>query len=224
MSSVKGKIVRLLGDAVLQRARVVAADEVAPGFRRISLQGEGLQPLPGNKLQILLPSDDVRTYTPIAAREGVVLLGWQHAGGPGARWISDVEVGAEVRFVGPQRSLELPAGPVILLGDETSVAVAASFEVARPGQVHAIFQGGSVDALRAAAEAMGLRPAHVSSSGDTISAVEAVLASQAALPGASVALTGGSEFVLAVRAALRERGVRDIKLKTYWIPGRMGLD
>jgi NADPH-dependent ferric siderophore reductase len=224
MSSAKGKIVRFLGDVVLRRARVVAADEVAPGFRRISLHGEGLQPQAGNKLQILLPSDDVRTYTPIAAREGVVLLGWQHAGGPGARWISDVKVGTEVCFVGPQRSLELPAGPVILIGDETSVAVAASFEVSRPGQVHAILQGGSVDALRAAAEAVGLWPAHVSPHGDTTSVVDAVLASQAALPGASIALTGGAEFVLAVRAALRERGVRDIKLKTYWIPGRTGLD
>jgi NADPH-dependent ferric siderophore reductase len=224
MASAKGKLVRLLGGVLLRRARVAAVEEVGPGFRRISLRGDGLPPEPGSKLQILLPSDDMRTYSPIASPEGAVLLGWRHAGGPGARWISDVELGTEVRFVGPQRSLVLPAGPVILVGDETSVAVAASFEVSRPGQVHAVLEGDSVDAVRAAAAAVDLRPAHVAPRGDTAGVLDAILAARAASPRAIVALTGGSELVIATRAALRERGVRDLKTKTYWIPGRSGLD
>lgn len=140
MSSAKGRMVRFLGGVLLREARVVAADEVGPGFRRLRLQGERLRAAPGNKLQILLPSDDVRTYTPIPTPEGASLLGWCQAGGPGARWISEVKVGDEVRFLGVQRSLELPAGPVILVGDETSVAVAASFEASRPGEVHAMMR------------------------------------------------------------------------------------
>ena len=43
-------------------------------------------------------------------------------------------------------------------------------------------------------------------------------------PNAIVALTGGSELVVAVRDALRDAGVRSIKTKTYWIPGKRGLD
>ena len=42
--------------------------------------------------------------------------------------------------------------------------------------------------------------------------------------GAIVALTGGSTLIVAVRDALRRDGVANIKTKTYWIPGRTGLD
>jgi NADPH-dependent ferric siderophore reductase len=135
-----------------------------------------------------------------------------------------VQPGTEVRFAGPQRSLELPAGPVIVVGDETSVAVAASFEVERHGQVHAVFQAGSVDDVRAAAERVGLGQIAVVPRGDVAATVEAVVAARANVPGAVVGLTGGSELVLAVRSALRARGINNIKTKTYWIPGKRGLD
>lgn len=225
MSSAKGKFARLLGGFFLRSARVTAAEDVAPGFRRIALRGDAPPPLPGNKLQILLPSDDVRTYTPIASEDGTtLLLGWKHAGGPGARFVSEVEVGTQLRFVGPQRSLDLAAGPVIFVGDETSVAAAASFERSRPGQVHAVLCGQSPEALRAAAESVGLRPSHALPRGDIEGVVAAVLQGREAAPGATIALSGGSELILAVRAALRQRGITGIKTKTYWIPGKTGLD
>src|SRR5690349_8550017 len=155
MPSAKGKFARLFGSLFLRSARVTAAEDVGPGFRRIVLVGDAPKPPPGSKIQILLPSDDVRTYTPIAGDGGtMVFLGWKHAGGPGARFISEVEVGTEVRFVGPQRALDLAEGPIIVVGDETSVATMASFEVARPGGVQAILCGQSVDALRVAAESV----------------------------------------------------------------------
>lgn len=223
MSSSKGKIARLLGGLLLRRANIVNADDVG-GFRRIVLRGGGATPRAGTKVQMLLPSDDMRTYTPIASSDGMVLLGWKHAGGPGARWLSEVAAGGEVRFVGPQRSLDLRAGPIVFVGDETSVAVAAGFEGERPGQVRAIFQANSVDEVRTAAEAVGLRPISVVPRGETDHLVEAVAAAHAADRHAVVALTGGSELVLAVRSGLRQRGIRDIKTKTYWIPGKRGLD
>lgn len=223
MSSVKGKLLRL-GSALLRRASVVACKEVA-GFRHVTLRSDAPRPAPGTKLQLLLPTDDVRTYTPIAGDDGaMVLLGWMHAGGPGARWISQVAVGSELPFAGPQRSLELPDGPVVIVGDETSVAVAASYAAARPGQVHAILQGSSPDELRAAAESVGLRPAHVSARGDTNGLVDAIASAHATAPSATLGLTGGSELIVAVRDALRTRGIRNIKTKAYWIPGKTGLD
>lgn len=60
--------------------------------------------------------------------------------------------------------------------------------------------------------------------GDTAATVSAVSAKRAASPDALVALTGGSELVTAVRDALRRDGVREVKTKAYWIPGRTGLD
>lgn len=78
MSSAKGKLVRLLGGAFLRRASVASAEDVG-GFRHVVLRGDMLKPGAGTKLQILLPSDDMRTYTPIASTDGVALLGWKHA-------------------------------------------------------------------------------------------------------------------------------------------------
>jgi hypothetical protein len=60
--------------------------------------------------------------------------------------------------------------------------------------------------------------------GDTRGTVAAVAAALAASPNAVAVLTGGSELVAGTRHALRDVGVRSIKTKTYWIPGRTGLD
>jgi NADPH-dependent ferric siderophore reductase len=224
MSSLKGKLLRL-GSALLRRASVVACSDVGSGFRHITLRSDAPRPGPGAKVQLLLPSDDVRTYTPIAGEDGaLVLLAWRHAGGPGARWISQVEVGSELPFAGPQRSLDLPQGDIVIVGDETSVGVAASYAADRAGQVHAILQGGSPDELRAAAESVGLQPTHVAARGDTNGVVDAIVAAHARAPHATVGLTGGSELIVAVRDALRSRGIHNIKTKAYWIPGRTGLD
>jgi NADPH-dependent ferric siderophore reductase len=211
---------------MLSRASVVACADAGAGFRRITLRGKTPRPAPGTKLQLLLPSDDVRTYSPIASREDgeIVLLGWKHAGGPGARWVAEVAVGSEVHFAGPQRSINLPRGPLVIVGDETSVGVAASYAAEWPGAVQAILQGLSPEELHTAAEAVGLRPAHVSARNDTSGLVEAVVAAHASSPQAAVVLTGGSELVVAVREALRTRGIRNIKTKAYWIPGKTGLD
>src|SRR5690606_30223336 len=110
----------------------------------------------GAKVQVLLPTDDVRTYTPIRAPEGMVLLGWKHAGGPGARWLASAREGDELPFVGPQRSLDLAPGQAVLIGDETSVGVAAALSADRPGQVHAVIQSDRPSDVRAAAAAVGL--------------------------------------------------------------------
>jgi NADPH-dependent ferric siderophore reductase len=226
MSSAKGKILRLLAGALLRRVRVSAAEDVAPGFRRITLQGDLPAPAPGSKVQLLLPSDDVRTYSPIATGEAGAfqLLGFTRAGGPGARWCAEVAVGAELSLAGPQRSLDPADGPLIVVGDETGVGVAAAFARARPGRVQAVLQGAAPEALRDAAASVGLKPAHLAERGATAEVVEAVVAARAREPSARVLLTGGSELLLAVRSGLKDRGVKDVGAKTYWVPGREGLD
>nr|PZN18807.1 MAG: hypothetical protein DIU78_22200 [Pseudomonadota bacterium] len=214
---------RLVSRFALARGTVTSA-HVVGGFQRLVLKSDAKKPAAGTKLQLLLPSDDVRTYSPIPSPDGIVLLGWTRAGGPGARWMSNARVGDVLPFVGPQRSLELAAGPVVLVGDETSVAVAAALAVERPGEVHAVIQSDTADGVRAAAESVGLRRLDVVPRGDTAATLEAVKAKLSRTPNAIVAVTGGSELVVAVRDALRRAGVTNVKTKTYWIPGKTGLD
>lgn len=225
MSSVKGKLVRLLGGFVLRGARVTAADSVGEGFRRIALQGAELRAQPGDKIQVLLPSDDVRTYTPIPSADGATLLGWRHASaGPGARWITEARAGDDIRFVGAQSSLSFPPGPLILVGDETSVAVAASFAAARSDLVQTLFEAQSPKDLRRAAQAVGLEPFQIVARADMAALVEAVVRARANAPAAAIGLTGGSVLVQALHAALRDRGIAPTRRKAYWVPGRTGLD
>ncbi|HMN43519.1 MAG TPA: siderophore-interacting protein [Povalibacter sp.] len=222
--SAKGKFARLLGNALLRRGRVVEVGDVAPGFRRLVFESDTPKPAAGMKVQVLLPADDMRTYTPVALERGIALLCRTHGSGPAARWLSQIKIGDELRFMGPQRSLSLDPGPVILVGDETSIATAAAFGIERPQQVHGVFLVASPEAAREAAKAVGLQSADFVATDDSTGAVNAIVARLAEMPGATVALTGGSPLVLAVRDALRERGVRNLKTKTYWIPGRAGLD
>lgn len=223
MSSIKGKLVRLVSRVALDRATVVSAESIG-GFRRLLLQTSAQTAAAGTKLQLLLPTDDVRTYTPIATPEGIVLLGWMHAGGPGARWMTNARPGDVLPFVGPQRSLVLDAGPVVLVGDETSVAVAAAFAVERPGQVHAVIQADAAADVPAAAASVGLTSIDVVPRRDTAATIEAVQSFLAQTPNAVVALTGGAELIVAARDELRRAGVTNLKGKAYWIPGRAGLD
>lgn len=223
MSSVKGKLARWLSGMMLERGTVVEVREVG-GFQRLVVRCGARGFAAGTKVQVLLPSDDMRTYTPIPDAEGMTLLGWKHAGGPAARWLASVRAGDEVPFLGPQRSLELEAGPAVIVGDETSVAVAAALASERPGLAHAILQSAASDDVRLAGESVGLRGIEVVPRADTRATVDAVLAKLAIAPDARVALTGGSELVVGVRDALRRAGVKSVRTKTYWIPGRAGLD
>ena len=222
--SIKGKMLRALS-GFLTEARVVKAEDVGSQFRRVVLHAEKPIPSvePGTKVQVLLPSDEVRTYSPIPSAEGLLLLAYRNAPGPGGAWARSVTAGDVVHFVGPQKSLLLPPGPVVMVGDETSVAVTAAFEAAEPGRVlRAVFEARDVEAVREAAHSVGLRDVHVSARGD-----HEAISESAAGAGSSetiIGLTGGSELVVGVRAQLREKGRPAVVTKTYWSPGRAGLD
>ncbi len=90
--------------------------------------------------------------------------------------MSNAREGEEVAFVGPQRSLVLDEGPVVLVGGETSVAVAAAFTHERRGHIRAVIQGRDAAGVHAAAEAVGLEHEDVVSPGDTAATVAAIVA------------------------------------------------
>lgn len=203
MSSTKGKLFRLLSNALLSQARVCAVERIG-AFVQIELDAvEGARP--GDKMQILLPSDDVRTYTPIVGSRPR-LLAYVHGDTPGPRWANTVKVNDVLTYKGPDRCIDLPPGPVTIVGDETSVATAIGYAIARPGLVTGLIEGEApFDDLRCFAR------------GD----YEAIAA---AVPSVgTVAITGGSALVQGVRDALRRRA-RAAKTKAYWAPGRVALD
>lgn len=233
MSSGKGRLLSFFGGLVLTEATITHNEALGP-YRRLSLRGEGLQAKtfePGDKLQLLLPGDDVRTYTPITwARGETSLLVFLHGETtPATRWAQAAAPGDVVRFIGPQRSLSLPPGPVVLIGDETSIAVAAALHLARPGQVEAVLSVADEDAARAAAAAVGLHsPTMLARGANTdvhhLAIADAARAAGAGASGVSVGLCGGAGLIQGVRAALRGRGVEGVRVKAYWAPGKVGLD
>lgn len=180
--------------------------------------------VPGSKVQLLLPSNDMRTYSPITELRGMVLLAWTRAGGPGSEWATQAKVGETLPFVGPQKSLEAGEGPVIIVGDETSVAIAAAFALDRPLKAYAVIQSDAPNEVREAGASIGLYGLDVVPCNDIAKMIMSIQRRLVAQPNASILLTGGSGLVIPAREALREVGVGNIKSKAYWVPGKTGVD
>ncbi|MFO0629256.1 MAG: siderophore-interacting protein [Polyangiales bacterium] len=211
----KGMILRWLGAVALREATVTALSRPAPRFLRVRLRGGVPRGEAGDKVQLLLPGDDVRTYTPFAwadegEAQGFSLLVFLHGDTPATRWARALQVGATVRFVGPQRALRLPEGPLLVVGDETSLAVAASYAETRPGQVEAVLEGDVPEAVLAD---LGIRA--------TVCAPGEAAARVVVHPGV-VGLTGSAALIQRTRDALAGR--RELRVKAHWIAGRAGID
>lgn len=224
MASTKGRIIRMVSGVALNRATVEGIENYG-GFVRLRMSCKDYaEYIPGSKIQLLLPSNDMRTYSPISELRGLVLLAWTGGGGPGSTWAARAKLGQTLPFVGPQKSLEADSGSVIVVGDETSLALAAAFALDRPLQAYAVIQSDAEKDARGAAASIGLVGMDVVSPGDLAAMVEVVRRRLLALPGATILLTGGSDLVISVREALRMAGVGNIKAKAYWVPGRVGVD
>lgn len=218
--STKGKLLSWLGGWALNELAVRAV-EAHGDFRWVSLEGELPGLLAGDKVQVLVGDDEVRTWTPIPAPGGASLLVYvREANTPGMRWIRGLAAGDRLRLLGPQRSLRPAAGPVVLVGDETSAAVGAALAVA--GDTRVILEVGAPEGARAALARVGLGDATLLTRPAPAGALLAAV--QAAGEGRSVALTGGAALVQRARDELRAAGRAPSALRTYWIEGRAGID
>jgi NADPH-dependent ferric siderophore reductase len=210
---------------LLHAGTVTEVLRLGTSFRRIQVRAPGARGWePGHKIQVLLPGDDVRTYTPIPAfeEEEMTLLVYLQGNSPASRWAQTVQEGDTMPFLGPQRSLSLPDGPVTLVGDATSIAVAAAYASARPGQAAAIFAVPPTLEVDAALASVGLNDARVFR-GPVDGALAEAVADAAVVAGGTIAITGGDALIREVRTALRARSVTP-RVKAYWIAGRAGLD
>ncbi len=227
-----------VGRFLFRASTVTDVVDVAPGFRRIHLEGEDLKDVgfePGDKLQIFLPGAGMRTYTPIhwdARRGSTTLLGFVHGDSPASRWIRRASVGDVCRFFGPRRSIRLTElGPeIVLFGDETSFALAraARLELGEAPLSLVLEVGSSADASPLLAD-LGLPNATLverrSNDGHLDALADALGAALAGRPAAALVMTGRARAIQEMRSRLGSTDkARRGKNKAYWSLGREGLD
>lgn len=249
MASGKGLLINALGGLVLRQGKVARAREVSPRLRWLSVQGDGLADLdwtPGDKVQVLLPQLDMRTFTPLA---------WDRSAGtvefllyrnqplaasmtaadevverPGTRFIRTVREGDPFRFVGPQRSLAVAADAAgVLFGDETSFAVALALRGAVKGPLACVFEVGDRKECIAALAELGLTDAvcveRRADESHLMEVNEELQRLLARLPDARLLMTGRAQAIQSLQARRRSAGQpRPYKTKAYWSLGRVGLD
>ncbi|WP_372084297.1 siderophore-interacting protein [Tistrella mobilis] len=237
-----GRIARTLQSWFMHPAQVAAVETLSPRFRLITLEGAALKDVSwtiGQKLQVAMGAGmTARTYTPIfwdAAAGRTQLLAYLHdheAGpdaAPASRWAAGLTAGAGCRVFGPRRSLDLTGagGPVVVFGDETSFAFAASLGAGGDADGH-LFEVTDVAASRLVLARMGLDGARVigRQAGDAHLAVAEAELARLAAGRVRFALTGKASSIQRMSRALKARGVpaARIRAKAYWAPGKTGLD
>jgi ferric-chelate reductase (NADPH) len=230
MASAKGLIL----DALLfitRAARVASTRDLGHGVRVITLENRALRDVswtPGDKIQLVLPTRDVRTFTPSRWANGELeLIAFDHGHGPGSVWSRGVTVGDELRFVGPQRSLRRSSRPTVLFGDETSYGLAIAFAGAR-APLASIFEVGSDSQVEVVRE-LGISPAicivRTPGDGHAGDVADAIARQMRAAPSSELVMSGRAQSIQLVRARLRSLGMTDRPSnKAYWSVGKVGLD
>lgn len=244
MASGKGLFINALGGLVLRQGQVTRTREVSPGFRWLEVGAAALRDIewtPGDKVQVLLPELDMRTYTPLAWNRATgttefLLYRNQPPGEspaaerPGTHWIRTVKQGDACRFVGPQRSLAVAASePVVLFGDETSFAVALALRGAATQPPACVFEVDSCREALAVLTEFGLPDAvciERAANDSHLTAVSEKL--QQLLVGRAdprLLMTGRAQAIAALQSRRRAAGQsRPFKTKAYWSLGKSGLD
>jgi NADPH-dependent ferric siderophore reductase len=241
MPNLKARILgSFIGERFLRVTRVHAVQDLAPKFRRVTLEGSWAAEVgdafgaAGQKVQIFHPEVGSRTYTPFdfeRATGRFSLLVYLHGETPGATWGRTVRVGEEVRLVGPQPSTSLDGltGPAALFGDETSFAVARTLrgvarlrdrctvrlEVASRSDAYPVAD--ALDIPRDSLVAKEPEETH-------LAPIARQLASAAPPGTGTVVLTGRASSIQKVREHLRAADHRKQTVRAYWADGKRGLD
>lgn len=235
MSGLAGRLADIAGGVMLDDTHVTGIGRLSPEFLRVELSAEVFRKatwVPGAKLQFRprRGSMNLRTYTPMswdAARGVTELLAYTHGDGPAAQWFGQVAQGQTCEVFGPRRSIDLRGeGPVLFVGDESSVALACALRTVSGDASH-VFEARDPAGLTEVLAQLGIaeRVTVVAKTADRADllrqAREAATQAQYTL-----VVTGDAATVHAVRRDCRgwERKPRQVKGKAYWAEGRAGLD
>lgn len=130
--NIKSIMLKILGPIILSESKILKNERLSPHFQLLSVKGKSLrkaQWIPGQKIQIKMKDDSMRSYTPTSwdPVAGVVqTLIFMHGNGPGALWARDALPASKATMLGPRKSLTLEANDKIILffGDETTFGLA----------------------------------------------------------------------------------------------------
>jgi len=227
-----------VGSPVVRRspahaARVVAAGQLTPRMRRVTVQADTMVAVairPAQDVELFLREEGgrrvKRRYTIRHARPATgeldldVLL---HGPGPGATWGATAQPGDGIEFQGPRGKLELTAADWhLLIGDESALpAIAAVCEALPPTEpaVALIEVGDESDELPLPSSAqvrwVHRRRAEIGTAALLRAAIDAVPVPRGA---GHAYLMGETRSMVALRAVLEARGIAHdaIFVKGYW--------
>ncbi|MBX3223057.1 MAG: siderophore-interacting protein [Labilithrix sp.] len=227
----------IVGRLLFREVTTLEIRDLGRSFRLVRFGGDALRSAtwePGDKMQIYLPGQGMRTYTPMTwdVDGGVAeLLVFVHGTSPGAEWGRRLRVGDRWQLFGPRRSIRGagPADPFVLFGDETSFGVARALTDAKgASRVRCVFEVNDVAESEAALAAVGVSgttlerqpaDAHLAATS------ERLIDELAAHPSAALVMTGRAQSIQLVRAHLKaKRALRAGTVKAYWSVGKTGLD
>jgi ferric-chelate reductase (NADPH) len=236
MTGLAERLADLASGVMLDNAQVTGLSHLSPEFIQVTLSTEAFRKatwVPGAKLQFRprRGSMNLRTYTPTTwdAAQGVTeLIAYTHGDGPAAQWFGRVTEGQTCEVFGPRRSIDLreTAGPVLFVGDESSVALACALRTVTGDASH-VFEARDPARLSHVLAQLGIaeRVAVVAKATDRVDLLRQArdAASQAPY---TLIVTGDAATVHAVRRDSRgwKHKPRHVKGKAYWAAGRTGLD
>ncbi|WP_030487010.1 siderophore-interacting protein [Micromonospora chokoriensis] len=236
MTGLAERLADLASGAMLHDAHVTGCSRLSAEFVRLELSAEAFRKstwVPGAKLQFRprRGSMSLRTYTPISwdADRGVTeLIAYAHGNGPAAQWLRRVTEGQTAEVFGPRRSIDLraAAGPVLFVGDETSVALACALRTVAADASY-VFEARDPTQLTDVLAQLGFteRVALVATAADRVDLLRRARDAAPETP-YTLVVTGDAATVHAMRRDSREweRKPRQVKGKAYWAEGRSGLD
>ncbi|WLD96321.1 siderophore-interacting protein [Agrobacterium leguminum] len=222
----------------LRPVYVASVSVLSPGFRHIELAGASLCGIgwsPGDKLQVKMDGGLAsRSYTPInwdAAIGRAELVCYCRGWGPGRDWVRTVKPDEALHVFGPRASIEIPVNqPVVLFGDETSVALALACQSAHTlSSLHTILEVSDADDIETMRGRLGLGLTELfpRQEGDAhLKAVVETLLRAGGVGNATFLLTGKASSIQTVMRALKASGIdsKRIRSKAYWATGKAGLD
>jgi NADPH-dependent ferric siderophore reductase len=221
MVSVKKLVVQSVGRWLLSDLTVDAVESPGANFRLVTVTG--LAPSrAGDKVQLVM-DDGMRTYTPFdhdGARTR--FLAHLRTGSTSERFRT-LRPGDRFQAFGPRGSIALDSltGRVIVVGDETSFALARSLTRVKV-EAHGVFLVHEADAatVLSAIDA----PVDAVLGADEVQGAVAAIAALTT-PDTTLVLSGRGRTIQALRAALVAAGVTaPQRVKAYWADGKRGLD
>ena len=185
-------------------------------------------------MQFHIDGRQFRTYTPFGwDGRSVSFLAYRHGDGPATTWLDQLQAGGTVHMIGPRSSLRLAdvTEAPIVVGDETSFAVAAAWDRhgALPAAAH-VFEVTAPDESRAVLDGLGLDGtstlvARADDDGHHPALGALVVEAIGRHPGSPLVCTGKAQTIRAVRGAVKDAGLAPpARVKAYWDPRRSGLD